>query len=614
MRWTSWQLMADRAVRRSRWIARCIGPVVGLAALALPVSAAAAVSLPGAPPVSASAFPLEAAGRPPVDNDRRIPAPATPPRPVCSVTLTAPAGGAVTQVQQRIDADVAAGSGFTGDTICLSGIFRQPLHVRGKASQALLTIAAAPGTTATFDLSGRPPQSSDEDPSSVNPNEIGAIEIGGSRDVELYGLTIEHWISSAGATFVPAGIYVWERHDSGGTSPCFTTGDKVCSDIFLFNNTVTQVGNTTNVCSSSGVINGYGIAIKSFGLDSNRQTATHELQHLVIEGNTVTHTFTGQSETVAVDGNVAYFLVANNTISQVNNIGLDVIGWELSSTSASQAREGLITANSISNVDNTTDLNGYGHLVNGVCQPGDDAAAGLYVDGGSTLWLQGNTVTDTNHGIELGAENQVGPSGATADHLLVAGNTVSASRGTTYSGTSYAGHAYDALIIDGGAAGRSAFVDGAYVHGNRFTNASQFYNNHASVPFSKQQAAVVVLDNRWENVWLLGNTVSGGGSADVLNPILNVNTSASGTPTTAPGSVVDCNVYAGLSTTPAPSTADNFDTPTKGWGLFSGDPTNDYSAQNRMPTSELGLPTPNRGWDHDSATAAPAPCPFTLPG
>ena len=44
-------------------------------------------------------------------------------------------------MQTRINADVAAGAPFKGDTICLSGTFRAPVHVRGKFSAPVLTIA-----------------------------------------------------------------------------------------------------------------------------------------------------------------------------------------------------------------------------------------------------------------------------------------------------------------------------------------------------------------------------------------------------------------------------------------------------------------------------------------
>src|SRR5437588_7006405 len=97
-----------------------VGRFVGAAlcaAVAFPAGALGAASLPGAPPVTQSAFVLEPPGSRPVDNDRKIPAPSTPVRPACRVTIPAPSGGAVTAVQQRIDADVAAGSAFNGDTI-----------------------------------------------------------------------------------------------------------------------------------------------------------------------------------------------------------------------------------------------------------------------------------------------------------------------------------------------------------------------------------------------------------------------------------------------------------------------------------------------------------------
>lgn len=129
----------------------------------------------------------------------------------------------------------------------------------------------------------------------------------------------------------------------------------MCGDIFLYDNTVTAVETTAPGCGQLGngnYSNAFGIAVKSFGDD-----AAQALQHAVIEGNTVSRTLTGQSETVTVNGDVTDFLVADNTINDVNNIGLDAIGWETGGVSlpgghrASQARNGLIYDNHISNVD-----------------------------------------------------------------------------------------------------------------------------------------------------------------------------------------------------------------------------------------------------------------------
>ena len=588
------------------------------AMLSLVPVAGAAVSLPSSPPVSQSSFRLEAAGSVPVDNDQLIPAPSTPPAPVCTAPIVAaPSNGSVAVLQRRIDLDVAAGAAFQGDTICLSGVFRAPIHVRGKVSSHRLTIARAPGAAATFNLAGRAPNlSTDGDPNAHDNTDLGAIEIGDSRDVEAYGLTIENW-SSANPALVPAGIYVTSTRtdpSAGVTeSACYArSADGVCGNIFLYDNTISAVQTTSPGCGQLGngtYGNAFGIAVKSFGAN-----AAQALQHVVIEGNTVTRTLTGQSETLTVNGDITDFLVADNTITNVNNIGLDVIGWETGGVSlpgghsASQARNGLIYANSLSNVD--TRLNpGYGVRSGARCLPGEMDAGGIYVDGGSHLWIERNTVTNTNHGIELNAEDQDGRPGESADQLLVTGNLVSDGRGDGFGNPAQpyddAGHAFAAFLVGGVAdnAGGSSSVHDVYAHGNTFTNQSQFFLDPTQPP-PPDPAAVVLFEGGWGRVWVLGNNISGDGSADTLNPLLEVDAEPGLAPTSAPGVVLDCNRYE------APSTvATNFLSPTTGWTQFAG--PGGYQLGNRFPTSEREL-APAR-WDADSASPAPPRCPFTVP-
>jgi hypothetical protein len=581
-----------------------VGSLIALGLVPAAALGVTAAAIPSAPPVSQTdhQFGLEATGSRPVDNDGRIPAPSTPAVPVCTTTFAAPSSGSVVAVQTRINTDVSAGASFKGDTICLSGTFRAPLHVRGKFSTPSLTIARAPSASATFNLAGRPVQVGDEDPNAHDNTDIGAIEVGDSRDVEIYGLTIENWATSS-AAFAPAGIYVTTRNDSGGTvSACYTRSpDHVCGDIFLYDNTVRAIANNAPGCGNPN-INAYGIAVKGFGLD-----AAHALQHVVVEGNTVTRTVTGQSETVTINGDLTGFLVARNTIADVNNIGIDAIGWETSATAASQARDGLISGNHVSNVDTRLNLAGYGRRVGKTCVSGDEQAGGLYIDGASYVWLDQNTVTNTNHGIELGAENPGGSPGEIADHLLVTNNVVSDSSGTgfgTASSPSYAGHAYAAFLVG---SINGANVEDVYARGNSFGNQSQFYTDGTSNPPVADTASVVNLDNRWQNLWMLGNTVGGGGVADKLNPVLMVNTGPIGSPKAAPGVVVDCNRYNSLSATPTAATADNFDTPAMncpGWGRFS-----DYRSLNHLPSAETGT----TGWEANSAVGTTPTCPFTLP-
>jgi hypothetical protein len=592
------------------------------ASLLLPAAAGATASLPGAPPVSQSSFGLEAVGSAPVDNDGLIPAPSTPAVPVCTEpVLTAPADGDVTALQARIDKDVATGTAFKGDTICLTGTFRAPIHVREKFSTHLLTIASAPGAPATFNLAGRAPNyNSDNDPNEYDNGDLGAIEVGDSRDVEIYGLTIENWETS-NVNLAPAGIYVTTTRtdpnagNSGVTeSACYTKSpDDVCGDIFLYDNRVNAVETTAPGCGDLGngnYGNAFGIAVKAFG-DNEAQA----LQHVVIEGNTVTRTLTGQSESVTVNGDVTDFLVAGNRISDVDNIGLDAIGWETGGVplagghSASQARNGLIFANHVSEVD--TRLNpGYGTGSGSSCKPGDMSAAGIYVDGASHLWLDDNSVINTNHGIELNAEDQDGAAGEFADQLLVTGNTVTDGAGDGFGDAAEpyddAGHAYAAFIVGGEAdnQGDSSSVRDVYAYGNSFTNRSQFFVDPTEPP-APDAAAVVLFEGGWGDVWMLGNTITGDGSSDELNPLLEVDTNPGLSPTVAPGVVVDCNLYESQSTV-----SNNFLSPTDGWTPFSG--SGSYQSDNRFATSERGV-TPDR-WDTDSASPGPPRCPFTVPG
>lgn len=548
---------------------------------------------------------MDAAGVAPVDGDGRIPAPSTPAAPACTRTFLAPSSGSVAAVQAQIDADVARGASFVGDTICLSGTFRAPIHVRAKFSRARLTIARAPSASATFDLSGRPAVAGDGDPGSHDVADVGAIEIGNSRDVELYGLTVRNW-TTGDRSLTPAGIYVTTtRADAGvpvAASACYTSSaDHVCGDIFLYNNSVQSVRNTASACGNL-TIGAFGIAVKSFGNDTSQA-----LQHVVIEGNTVSGTHTGGSETLTVDGDVIDFLVAGNTIRNVDNIGVDVIGWETGGAalpgghSASQARNGLVSANVVANVDTTTNLSGYGHIVGGKCVPGDDQAGGIYVDGGSFVWLDRNTLSETNHGIELGAEH----GGTLADHLLVTRNTSTDSAGTTFSGASYAGHAAAAFIAGGVPqdGGSSSTVSDVYAHDNTFSNASQFYSDGTTG--GAQLAPAVRINGGWQRFWILRNTIAAGGAADTLNPVLAVDTATGGQPTVGPGVVVDCNRYNSLSATPDVAGAENFDLPpARTFGSFG-----DYRTLNQMPTSERNV----SGWDADGAANAVPSCPFALP-
>ncbi|HEV8065948.1 MAG TPA: hypothetical protein VGP46_13985, partial [Acidimicrobiales bacterium] len=261
------------------------------------------------PPVVAADFPMEPAGRAPTDNDGKIPNPSTPTGSAikapttCTVTFDSKSAGSMT-VNAWIKANENTITKAT--TLCLAGTFDTPVHIWSKSSRALLEIAPAPGQTATLDLGTVNP--ADTDPNQYW-SDTGGVSIVDSRSVEIYGLTVENFTFD-GPAHDAAGIYVTTRSDTANTdqgtvpheSACFLDGNS-CSDIYIIDNTVKDITNRADedyhdksVCGNAEVA-AYGIAVVAAG-----GRTSPALQHLVVEGNTVTGTRTGQSETVTFNG------------------------------------------------------------------------------------------------------------------------------------------------------------------------------------------------------------------------------------------------------------------------------------------------------------------------
>jgi hypothetical protein len=548
------------------------GVVIGAAVLCLPLAGAldgmtpavAGAVVQPTPPVTASDFSLEPTGMTPADGDGLIPNPATPagspvgPPTSCTVTFTS--SGTVTSA--TVNAWIASNENSitSPTTVCLSGTFDQPLHVWGKSNAALLELAPEPGQAATLDLGQV--QAADTDPNQYW-SDTGGISIVDSRSVEVYGLTVENYTFD-GTSHAPAGIYVTVRSDTANTnqsvfphlSACYLN-EGSCGDIYILGNTVKDVTNaadenaTDRLLCGNAKVDAYGIAIVSAGSSS-----TEALQHVVVEDNTVSGTRTGQSETVTFNGDLEDFLADGNLIGPADNIGIDTIGWE---TGKSRARYGLVEGNTVHDVD-TYDNTSYGRWSNGTCEPRQENAAGIYDDGASYVWIDGNAVWNTDQGIDLDVET----ASRSTDHLLVSGNTVHDDPGTSsgdpsdgteppgVSGTStVAGHDFVSLYVD--AFGSNSSIRDVYVHDNVFENQSQF--------FLKPSSGMPVVDfgGAWANVEFWHNTVEGLGPADRYNTLFEVDRQPRG------GSeIVDCNDDENLST--SASTIDgNFALPAREW-------------------------------------------------
>ena len=261
----------------------------------------------------------------------------------------------------------AATSVKAGDTVNIRvGVYNEAVtpSVSGSATAGSITFQSYPGETATIDGTGL----------KVTNGQSGLFNISSRDYITVSGLEFRNFTSKS-VSQVPVGIYV-----SGAGNNIQLLGNHV------HNITTTAPANADN-CAS----NALGIAI--YGSE-----APASINNLTISGNEVDHNKTGCSETLTLNGNVENFTVTGNLIHDNNNIGIDVIGFEGTSPQAAydRARNGTISGNTVYNITSFGNPD-YGNVY---------AADGIYVDGGTNVLIERNTIHDTDLNVELASEHK----------------------------------------------------------------------------------------------------------------------------------------------------------------------------------------------------------------
>lgn len=121
-------------------------------------------------------------------------------------------------------------------------------------------------------------------------------------------------------------------------------------------------------------------------------TAATSYSSILINGNYIHDCITGYSESLTIAGNVESFVIENNTINFNTNIGIDAAGhfsWTGAPENVNYARNGSIKNNIVSDFDGPSAL---------------DAAGAIYVDGGSFITVENNTVFNYSVGFSVGCE------------------------------------------------------------------------------------------------------------------------------------------------------------------------------------------------------------------
>jgi hypothetical protein len=260
----------------------------------------------------------------------------------------------------------AASLAAAGDIINVrAGVYNEAVTVSGSGSATAgpITFQSYPGELATVDGTGL----------SVTDGESGLFNISNNNYITISGFEIRDFASTS-IKQVPIGIYIQNAADNV----------QLLAN-YVHNITTTAATNENNCGSDALAIGVYG-------------SSATPVSNLTISGNEVSNNLTGCSETVSVDGNVVGFAITNNLIHDNNNIGIDAIGYEGVAPSGSndQAQNGLISGNTVYNITS------YGNPDYG----NNYEADGIYVDGGTNIIIEQNTVYNTDLNIELASEHK----------------------------------------------------------------------------------------------------------------------------------------------------------------------------------------------------------------
>ena len=163
-----------------------------------------------------------------------------------------------------------------------------------------------------------------------------------------------------------------------------------------------------------GVIDAPSCAYDGHGIIA--QAEGYRIAALTIDGNEVHDVYAGSSEVVVVNGLVEGFRVTRNYVHDVDNIAIDIIGYERSPVETTT--DGLVADNVVLDASNY-----WPYCTRGNCAypAGDESSDGIYVDGGADLVIEHNVVgraddleiIEINMPATYGTVDLAGPDGGT---------------------------------------------------------------------------------------------------------------------------------------------------------------------------------------------------------
>ena len=282
----------------------------------------------------------------------------------------------------------AANSVSAGDTVyVLAGTYNESvtLAVSGSATAGPISFISSPTGAAIVDGTGVP---------CCGNGANGLFNINGQSYIIINGFEIRNYTTSSSSN-QPAGILDW---GSG-------------SYIQVLNNIVHNITTTSEKTGNAHGMGFYG-------------ASTTPIDNLTISGNQVYNLKTGNSESVTLSGNVTNFTVTNNQIHDNDNIGIELAGFwgpapagvMCGTELCDRVRNGLVSGNSVYNITS------YGNPAYGNVY----ASTGIYVDGGTSITIEQNTVYNDDFGVEASSENPGNetPGKENASYIVVRNNLI----------------------------------------------------------------------------------------------------------------------------------------------------------------------------------------------
>ena len=263
-----------------------------------------------------------------------------------------------------------------GDTVCVrGGTYNEKVTMKTSGTMnAYITFINYEGESPI--INGENQEVSNDD------LENALILIQGKSYIKVIGFNVKNYVSTN--EYAPAGIRVT------GTS----------KNVEIRNCKIYKIKTTYSESSESR--NAYGIAVHGTNGESS-------LDGLVIDSCEVYDCILGESESVVLNGNVTNFTVSNNKIHDNDNIGIDFIGYENTSSKNDYVRNGVCSGNEVWNISSGSNK-----------KYEDKSADGIYVDGGTSIIIEKNKVWNTDIGIEIASEHK----NRATDDVIVLNNLV----------------------------------------------------------------------------------------------------------------------------------------------------------------------------------------------